>query len=204
MPSVIVLAGPAGADKTAWIEQLVADLARRGRRVLVVSAPPAPAPPLPPAGAAAWLELGSAGYQLRCSTAQTPSLDEILIRHLAGFDLIISELAPSFAAPVLEWLPSGVAPSLAGDPNLKAVVGAGAVTAGVPVLGPEQVDQTAELILALTAAPEHRAARLLVDGRRVYIKDFVQDILAGAVRGMVETLKGGGQAGRIELHLYQR
>lgn len=204
MPSVIVLGGPAGEDKSAWMRQLAAVLTGRGRRVLVVSAPPAPTPPPPPAGAAAWLELGARSYQLRCAAAQPPSLDEILIRHLDGFDLALSELAPSFAAPVLEWLPPGAAPTLADDPNLKAVVGADGGVSGTPVLAPDQVDQAAELILALTAAPEPRTARLLVDGRRIYIKDFVQDILAGAVRGMVATLKGGERAGRIELHLHRK
>lgn len=201
MPSVIFLAGPTGAEKTAWMERLATDLARRGRRVLVVSPPPVPTPP-PPA-APAWLELGPAGYQLRCSTTQPPSLDQVLVRHLADFDLVLSEMAPSFAVPILEWLPTGANPTRIGDPNLKAVVGLGAATAAVPVLGASQVDKAAELILGLTTEPEHRAARLLVDGQRVYIKDFVQDILAGAVRGMVNTLKGGERAGRIELHLYQ-
>ncbi len=201
MPSVIVLAGPAGADKTAWMRQLASVLTGRGRRVLMVGAPPAPTPP-PPAGAAAWLEWGPDGYQLRCPAAQAPSLDEILVRHLDGFDLALSELAPSFAAPILEWLPPGTASALTGDPNLKAVVGAGATAAGVTVLGPDQVDQATDLILELAAAPEALAARLLVDGRRVYIKGFVQDFLAGAVRGMVDTLKGGERAGRIELHLF--
>ncbi len=205
MPSVIVLAGPAGADKTAWMQQLAAALTARGRRVMLVSAPPAatPPPPPPPPGAAAWLELGAQGYQLRCPAAQAPSLDQVLLRHLDGFDLALSELAPSFAAPILEWLPPGAAPTLAGDPNLKALVGAGGGAAGATLLAPDQVDQAAELVLALTAEPEPRAARLLVDGRRVYIKDFVQDFLAGAVRGMVETLKGGEKAGRIELQLYR-
>lgn len=203
MPSLIVLAGPAGADKNAWMQQLASALTARGRRVMLVTAASAETPP-PPPGAAAWLELGAQGYQLRCPAAQAPSLDEVLLRHLEGFDLALSELAPSFAAPILEWLPSGSAPGLAGDPNLKAVVGLDAGVPGTPVLAPDQMDQATELILALTAEPEPRAARLLVNGRRVYIKDFVQDFLAGAVRGMVETLKGGERDGRIELQLYKK
>jgi len=42
---------------------------------------------------------------------------------------------------------------------------------------------------------------LLVDGRRIMLKDFVQDALAGTVAGFVRSLKTTGDASEIELRI---
>lgn len=201
MPAVFILAGPAGSDKTAWMQQLAAELGRRGRRVMVAAAPPQAAPP-PPDGVEAWLELGPGGYSLRVRDARPPLLDEILARHAAGVDLVLCEAHADAKAHKIEWRPAGSAPALPGDPNLKAVVGAGPAPAGAAVFAPADVAGLAGLILGLAAPPKPAVARILVDGRRLPAKEFVQDIVAGTVRALVGSLKGGDKAGRIEMHLY--
>ncbi|MFZ5587186.1 MAG: hypothetical protein ACOZHQ_14805 [Thermodesulfobacteriota bacterium] len=201
MPAVIVLAGPAGADKTAWMRKLAAELARRGRRVMVVSAPPPQPQPPPPSGVGAWLELGPEGYSLRGPAVQPPSLDELMVRHAAGMDLVLSEAPAEAGAHLVEWCPPGAAPVLLDHADLRAVVGEGAPPGGPAVFAPRQVAGLADLILGLAADPEPSTARILVDGRRLPAKEFVQDIVASAVRALVGSLKGGDKARRVELHL---
>ncbi|MFH1057421.1 MAG: hypothetical protein V1797_01925 [Pseudomonadota bacterium] len=200
MPALFILAGPAGADKTAWMQQLAAELTRRGRRVMVVAAPPQD-PPLPE-GVEAWLELGAVSYSLRGREAEPPSLDEILARHAAGVDLVLSEAHLEAKAHKVEWRPAGAAPVLHEDPNLKAVVGPGPAADGAPVFAPGDVAGLADLILGLAPAAQTATARILVDGRRLPAKEFVQDIVASTVRALVGSLKGGDKAERIEMHLH--
>jgi hypothetical protein len=45
------------------------------------------------------------------------------------------------------------------------------------------------------------AVRLIVDGRELALKPFVQDMLGGAVVGLVSGLKDGEDAGEVSLEV---
>jgi hypothetical protein len=50
-------------------------------------------------------------------------------------------------------------------------------------------------------AKERPRLRLVLDGKRIPAKEFVQDILAQTIRAMVGSLRGGDRPGRLEVYI---
>lgn len=74
--------------------------------------------------------------------------------------------------------------------------------AGENVFRPDQHDAVAEFIVNKFLAPDRETQTVLyVDNRRVPLKGFVQDALAGTVRGFLQTLKQTGDMKDIDLRI---
>lgn len=200
MPTVVCLAGPQGPQFTSLLHGLAAELTRRGLKVGLVSRQQTPADP-PAAGALLELRLGQDGLSLSHGAWQPPSLPELLARHGQGLDLLLSAVHQDQKVYKIEFCPPGAAPTLLGDPNLKALVSGHPLPAGPPRFSPQDLAGLADVLAGLLPQPGQPLLRVLVDGRRLPAKDFVQEILANTIRALVGALKGGRDAKRIEIHL---
>ncbi len=199
MPSVLCLAGPASPEKTLFLDALAAELVRRGLRLGVIN--PAPASP-PPAPYEVALEMAPDGYRLRAQGGCQPSLDQAVARHGAELDLLLSQVHDQEKALKVEFCPPGAEPVLLKDPGLRALVCAQPREGKPPCFSPQEAAKLADyLVSEVLPQPRRPTARVLVDGRRLPTKEFVQDIVAATIRALIGSLKGGDKAEKLEIHL---
>lgn len=197
MPLVLGLAGPSGAEKTAWIQTLAQALAARGLKLGL--ALQTPLGDLPDHGLPC-LEASPRGW--RVSGPGLPSLDEMVARHFAGLDLVLGDLHLDQRHLKIEFCPPGAAPTLLHDPGLRALISARPIEGKLPCFSPDDVPGLAEhLVTRVLPPPKPHRVRILADGRRIPAKDFVEDIVAATIRALVSSLKGAENAGRLEIHL---
>jgi hypothetical protein len=201
MPTAFCLVGPQGEQTTRLLHGLAAELASQGLKVGLLTRQAAPPPP-PPSSALLEMSVGPAGLCLSQADWQPPSLEEMLIRHAQGLDVVLSELHQAHKAFKIEYCPTGATPTLLGDPNLKALVTEKPLELGVPCFTPQDLAGLAQRVTGLLPRPGSPLLRVLVDGKRLPAKDFVQDIVASTIRALIGALKGGQGAKRIEIHLY--
>jgi hypothetical protein len=197
MPYAIIVAGEPGPELDSFTEGLAAELERRGRRTAVLRQGPAVEPPPGPSA-----RLETAGGRLNLELAQGEgTLEELMGRHLAGLDLALCLGWEQERRAKIELAPSG-RPRLADDPGLKAVAGPAGAAPGKPSFDPADPAALAEHLLAeVVPAKERPRLRLVLGGRRIPAKEFVQDILAQTIRAMVGSLRGGDRPGRLEVYI---
>lgn len=204
MPTVVCLAGPQTQEHLRLLTDLAELLGSRGLKVGVVCpSSQDPPPPPPPAQAAAGpvLELGPQGYCLR-QTGPPPTWDQLLARHFNETDLVLSSLHHDKKVIKIEFCPPGLAPTLLEDPNLRGLVAEEPPGPGLLCFSPQDLGGLAAFVQGLLPPAKATQARVLADGRRLVANQFVQEIVAGTVRGLISSLKGGEKAGRLEIHLY--
>ncbi len=202
MPAVVCLAGPQTPEKDELLRGLAAELGGRGLKLGLVRQAAGPAGPAPAGPAHAEIEVGPDSLCLRRPGLDRPSLEAMLTRHCEGLDLVLSELHQDQKVYKLEYCPAGAQPTLLEDPNLKAIVCPDDRQGGPARFAPGDLAGLADLVQGLLPRPQQPLLRILVDGKRIPAKEFVQEIVAGTIRALVGTLKGGAGAKRIEIHLY--
>lgn len=200
MPTVFCLAGPQGEATTQLLQGLAAELAGQGLKVGLITVRPATLPP--PAEALLEMSLGPDGVTLNYAQWQPPTLDQVLARYAQGLDVLLSRVHQDQKVYKIEYCPAGAIPGLHGDPNLKALVSEVPQYGLLPCFTPADLAGLAQLMTGLLPQPSPTLARVLVDGRRLPTKDFVQDIIASTIRAMIGALKGGQEAKSLEIHLY--
>ena len=153
-------------------------------------------------GLAGEVRLGPGGMVVQSRNGGPLSLEQIMGRYLPGLDLVLTLAHPDDKRAKIEVVPQGAEPTRLDDPGLKALVCPRPLEAGKPVFAPEQVDELADFVKE-NVLPKRQPARVrvLLEGKRLPIKDFVQDILANTIRGMVGSLRGGDKPGRLEIYI---
>ncbi len=153
-------------------------------------------------GLAGEVRLGPGGMVVQSSNGGPLGLEQIMGRYLPGLDLVLSLAHPEDKRAKIEVVPEGAEPGRLPDPGLKALVSPRPLEVDKPVFGPDQVDALADFVRE-KVMPKRQPARVrvLLEGKRLPIKDFVQDILANTIRGMVGSLRGGNKPGRLEIYI---
>ncbi|CAO0824754.1 DUF4388 domain-containing protein [Desulfarculales bacterium] len=200
MPTVFCLAGTQGAQTTQLLHGLAAELARRGFKVGLITRE-ADSPTPPPRGALLEMRVGPGGVYLSHAQWRPPSLDQVLARHAQGLDVVLSQLHQDQKVYKIEFCPAGSSPALLGDSNLKALVSQEPLPGVVPCFSPQDLAGLTQLLIGLLPPPGRPLLRMLVDGRKLPAKDFVQEIIASTIRALIGSLKGGQGAKGIEIHL---
>lgn len=88
--------------------------------------------------------------------------------------------------------------------GLIATIGRGSATENLPDFDLDDVEGIADFIENRFLRPQRRKKMKIevhVDGRKIGLKGFVKDILSNAILGMISTLKGCKNPGRIEISL---
>lgn len=199
MAYAICVAGAAGEEKTKFMQQLAAALEAKGVATGLLSR-------ADDQGAAAFWSasalLAGGALSLQRSLPADTSLDEILGRYYDELDLALCQGFDHEKRAKIEWLPGGGPSQMAGDPGLRAVIAAQGAETDKPVFGPDEVDGLVDyLIQEVIPKSDQPRIRVVLGGKRIPAKEFVQDILADTIRAMVGTLKGGDRPGRLEIFI---
>lgn len=199
MAYAICVAGPAGEDKTEFMQQLAAALEARGLKTGLLSR-------AENEGAAAFwsasVQVAGGALSLQRSQPTDLSLEEMLGRFFYDLDLVLCQGFDEEKRAKIEWLPGGGQAQLAKDPGLRAVVSGENADTEKPLFGPNDLAGLAGY-LSKEVIPQRQPPRLRVvlGGKRIPAKEFVQDILADTIRAMVGSLKGGDRPGRLEIFI---
>ncbi len=122
-------------------------------------------------------------------------------------DLVLAEGFRASPYPKIEIFRSalGGQPLCGPKENLVALVSDDAVDAQVPVFAFEAVEKVADFIeekyLRTRAVSD---VQVFFDGRKVPMNDFVESIIAGALKGMLSALRGWKSPGTVDISMRLR
>jgi molybdopterin-guanine dinucleotide biosynthesis protein B len=199
MAYAICVAGPSGVEKDEFMQKLAAALEAKGVKTGLLSR-------ADDMGAAALWSASALVNQgtlsLQRSQPADASLDEMLGRYFHDLDAVLCQGFDEEKRAKIEFLPAGGKPVMAGDAGLRAVVSSQGADSDKPVFNPEETGGLAEyLIKEVIPQSEQPVIRVVLGGKRIPAKEFVQDIMASTIRAMISSLKGGDRPGRLEIFI---
>ncbi|MDY0041247.1 MAG: molybdopterin-guanine dinucleotide biosynthesis protein B [Desulforhabdus sp.] len=213
MVPIICIVGASDSGKTTLLEKLIPIVRDRGYRVGTIKHD-AHGFEMDREGKDTWRHR-RAGAQtiaisspaqvacIRVTTAELP-LDELAARYFWQEDIILTEGYKRSHYPKIEVFRSAVEPQPICRPedNLIAVITDDAIDLDVPSFRFDEVSGLADFIEE-RYLKERKRQRILVslDGKKLPIKDFVQDFLIGGIVGMLSTLRGWKNTRGIDIHI---
>ena len=203
MAYIVCVAGPQGEAKEKFISNLCAELSALGVTCGVISdGSRDPGHGMAREAIKAELSVSPAGISFCSQDGGDLSLAELTGTYMNHVDLVLSQANLDEKRAKIEFLPEGGEPSLAGDPGLKAVVSPTALEGGVKTFSPSDLAGLARYISEeVMPVKEPPRVRVILDGKKLPIKEFVQDFLEGGIKGMVESLRGGDRGGRMVIYI---
>ena len=211
MLPVVSIVGKTGSGKTQLIETLITEFKRRGYRVATVKHSRGGMEVDKP-GKDSWrfAEAGSDAVvvsspdKLACikSVDHDSSIEEIW--HLIGsdFDLVLFEGFKKGKAPKIEVYRKELREDLLCPAEiLSAIVTDEVLDINVPQFLPSDTQAIADFIEKNSIFQDKGATSLFINGKQVFIKPFVKDIIAKALLAMVSTLKGVGEIRNLDISI---
>lgn len=212
MAAVISIVGVSKSGKTTLLEKLIPEIVSRGYTVGVIKHD------------VHGFEIDHEGkdtWRLRRAGAKTVAISgpkqvavmkqlseemdlELVAGHYFDEDIIFTEGYKRELKPKIEVFRKDLAERpICGDrDNLIAVVSAEDVEVSVPVFRPDDVKSLANFIEEryLKSRKQFRLV-VRVDGKKLPMKEFVQEFVIGGLLGMLSTLRGYRRPGKLELVL---
>ena len=206
MKPVICISGISGSGKTTLVEKLIPELIARGYRVASVKHD-AHRFEIDKEGKDSWRHKQAGSKIVVLASPEKVAvirdldrdmgIDELVDRYIEDVDIVVAEGFKGALNPKIEvWRKAaGEAPVLLTDPHLLAVATDDKETElPVPRIDIDDVKGVADLVeekvLGSAGRDGGEKVCLYVNGKRIPMKDFVQDFVAGAVLGMAASLKG--------------
>lgn len=213
---IVCFVGKSDSGKTTFLEKVIAELRGRGYRVGVVKHDTHASEPDQPGkdtwrlrrAGAARVMLSSARYlTLVGEVEEELGLEEIAGRYLNDVDIVLTEGYKRSTYPKVEVCRAERSRELLCSPEeLLAVVSDLRFDLPCPQFDLDDARGIADLLEERFLRRPAQAGKtplrvtLRVDGRPVPLKPFIQEMLAGAVQGLLGALKGG-KGERIELDI---
>jgi molybdopterin-guanine dinucleotide biosynthesis protein MobB len=205
MIPVVSIVGKSGAGKTMLIERLIVEFKRRGYKVATVKHSPGGVDTdIDKPGKDSWkfaqagsdaVVLSSPGKLILVRNMDHDSrIDEIL--HVVGgdFDLVLAEGFKKGKAPKIEVSRRELGEDLVCPPQiLSAIVSDEPLDIDVPRFSLGDTSAIADFIEQNFVLQAKSDASLFINGKQVFIKSFVKDIIAKSLLAMVSTLRGVGE-----------
>lgn len=214
MVPVVSIVGKSDAGKTTFLVKLIPELARRGYRVGTVKhdthgfdidVPGKDTWKMAQAGSSVVAISSPQKLALITRVDRERTLDEIVRAMTGEVDIILTEGYKRGSKPKIEISRREHSSELLCDPQeLVAVVTDNQFNIRVPHFGLDDAAGVAELLerkFLLRRSQEQ--ASLLVDGQKVPLKSYVQEVFDRTVRALISTLRGG-KAGADEIVLTLR
>lgn len=211
MSPVVSIVGKTGSGKTQLIEKLIPEFKRRGYRVATVKHSPAGMEVDKP-GKDSWrfAEAGSDAVvvsspdKLACikTVDHDSSIEEIW--HLIGndFDLVLLEGFKKGKAPKIEVHRKETGENLVCPVELlSAIVTDEVLDSNVPQFPLSDTQAVADFIEKKFVSEDKSDTSLFINGKQIFIKPFVKDIIAKALLAMVSTLKGVGEIRNLDISI---
>jgi molybdopterin-guanine dinucleotide biosynthesis protein B len=213
MLPIISIVGASNSGKTTFLEKLIPELVSRGYKVGAIKHD-AHGFEMDREGKDTWrLRRAGAGVIAISSTDQLAwirrtdsemNLQEIAARFFWSEDILITEGFKSAHFPKIEVFRSAVEPKpicSSGD-NLIALITDDAVDAQVPGFSFSDPSGVADFLEGRYLRDRKKRRMLvLVDGKPMPMKDFVEDFVAGGIIGMLSTLRGYDNPDNISIHI---
>lgn len=211
MTPVVSIVGKSGAGKTVLIERLISEFKRRGYRIAAVKHSPRSIDVDKPgkdswtfaqAGSDAVVVSSPDKLVLIKSVDRDPTIEEIL--HIVGgeFDLVLVEGFRKGKAPKIEVHRRELGEDLlCSTGELAAIVSDGSFDTDVPQFPLTDTQAIADFIEENFILETEGDTFLFVNGKQVFMKPFVKDIIAKVLVAMVSTLKGVGNMKNLDISI---
>ena len=207
---VVAVVGPAESGKTALVGRLIQELSCRGWRVGAIERRSdengrMPPPSLPgPAGASGWVLSGPLGLTARVPLEEELQPEIVAATYLPDADLVLVESREKVNLPSIDLFRQDrqKIPLTRKRKYLLAVTGdKPPENQDWPYFAEDDVAGLADLIerKILPQRDKARPVELWVNGRRVPMVPFVEEIISGTVAGLISSLKSCDRAGDIHL-----
>ncbi len=211
MLPVVSIVGKTGSGKTQLIERLIPEFKRRGYRVATVKhSPGGMEVDKPRKDSWRFAEAGSDAVvvsspdKLACIKTVDHDSNVEEIWHLIGidFDLVLFEGFKKGKAPKIEVYRKELGEDfLCPVKMLSAIVTDEVLDINVPQFPPSDTQAIADFIERDFILQGNGATSLFINGKQVFIKPFVKDIIANALLAMVSTLKGVGEIRNLDISI---
>jgi len=210
MVPLIAIVGKSGSGKTVIMEKLIAEFKAHGYRVgaikhahqtVELDAPGKDTWRYSQAGSDAAVVSSPSRITIFKSLDREPSLEETALLLGDGYDLILAEGFKKSRAPKIEVCAGSVAEMVCAEAELAAVISDEACPLKIPRFGREQVKEIAGFIEKELLAKMPADMAVVVNGKPVFLKRFVKDIIASSILAMLSTLKSIGIIRTASIHI---
>lgn len=213
MIPILCLVGASDSGKTTFLEKLIPELSRRGYRIGTVKHD-AHGFEMDREGKDTWKHRKAGAHTVAISSPtqiasirtqdREMELEEIAGRYFWQEDILITEGYKRSHYPKIEVFRKAIEPQPICGPsdNCRALITDDEVTTDLPRFGFGEVAKVADFIENLFLK-ERSKRRVVVnlDGKRLPMKDFVEDFVAGGIVGMLSTLRGWKMPQKIDIHI---
>lgn len=211
MTRVVSVVGKSGVGKTALIERLITELRKRGYRIATakhspysvdIDTPGKDSWTFAQAGSDAVVISSPGKLVLIKSVDHDPRIEEILRTVGAEFDLVLVEgFRKSKAAKIEVHRKELGEDLLCSTRELSAIVTNGRLDADVPQFPLSDTQAVADFIEENFILETQGDILVFVNGKQVFMKPFVKDIIAKVLIAMVSTLKGVGKIRNVDISI---
>jgi len=207
--AVVRVVGASGAGKTTLVEGVLPLLRGRGLSVGTVKhahhgydadRPGSDSARHWAAGAAPVLLIGPDQRTLT-EAGGAPPLGVLVDRHFRDADLVLVEGFSRERGPAVLVHRHGVERRAVADPATVVLTVTDEPLGEGPEVAPDDLEAVADRLQALVEERSGPDVRLTVDGRTVVLNPFAARVLAGAVVGMVNEYKKGGEGPPADIEL---
>ena len=216
MVPVISIVGRSGTGKTTLLEKLIKELTRRGYTIgtvkhdvhgFEVDRPGKDSWRHREAGASTVVLSSPDKMAVIKGVTKEWTAGRIIAAFMSDVDLVVTEGYKSGDFPKIEVLRKEVSrkPVCAGDELLLAFASDFKIRGKKPVYGLEDFLGVSDLIEEkVIRAHKAKTVSLVVDGKPVPLKPFIEDLLREGVLGMITSLKGCGRPREIEIRVRKK
>jgi len=211
---VVSIVGKSGSGKTNLIERLIQEFKRRGYRVATVKhsskeididKPGKDSWRLAQAGSEVVVAVSPDKLLFTRSLEHEPKLEEILRLIGCDFDLVLIEGFRSGKAPKIEVHKKELGKELLCPPKvLSAIVTDESLDIDVPQFPPSDTTAIADFIEENLVSQAKGDTTLFVNGKQIFIKPFIKDVIARTSIAMVSTLKDIGEIKSVDISIRKR
>ncbi len=211
---VVSIVGKSGSGKTNLIERLIQEFKRRGYRIATVKHSPKEIDIDKPgkdswrftqAGSEVVVAVSPDKLLFTRSLEHEPKLEEILRLIGCDFDLVLIEGFRSGKAPKIEVHRKELGKELLCPPKvLSAIVTDESLDIDVPQFPPSDTATIADFIEENLISQAKGDTTLFVNGKQIFIKPFIKDVIARTSIAMVSTLKGIGEIKSVDISIRKR
>ena len=213
MLPIVCIVGASNTGKTTFMEKLIPELRQRGYRVGTLKHD-VHGFEMDREGKDTWRHRKAGSHVIAISsparvasireTESEMSLEELVGHYFWQEDILLTEGYKRSHFPKIEVFRSEIEsePICGTKDNLIAVVTNDIVQTEVPIFGFDEAGKLADFIEGrfLKERRRHRIT-VLLDGKRLPMKEFVQEFLIGGILGMLSSLRGYRKARKITIQI---
>lgn len=215
MVPIVALVGKSGSGKTTLLEKVIAELTKKGYRVGVIKHD-AHGFEIDHEGKDSWRHKKAGAVTVALSSPEKFAVikdvdpewlpERIIALYLGDVDVVVAEGFKKSPFPKIEVIrkANSSRPVCAKDKRLIAFASDFQVSKKLPVFGLNDYKGVASLI-EKEIIKKHQAVdiNLVVDGQKIDLKPFIENLIKDGVTGMIRSLKGCSEAKEIELRIRQ-